>query len=99
MTTYLFKQWLAFFYKSIPRRVFKENWHLLIMDGHGFHVTIWTLEQITKVRLDMVTLHAHISHALSHWMSFASNHSRHLLEKWETLPWWKTTILNQTKLH
>jgi hypothetical protein len=25
MTTYLFKQWLAFFYKSIPRRVFKEN--------------------------------------------------------------------------
>jgi hypothetical protein len=33
------------------------------MDGHGFHVTIQTLE-LVKVGLDIVTLLAHTSHAL-----------------------------------
>jgi hypothetical protein len=41
-----------------------QNQHFFIMDGHGFHVTIKTLEQVVEIMLDMVTLPTHISHAL-----------------------------------
>jgi hypothetical protein len=54
---------LTFFYKSILGGFFPENWLLLILNGHDFHVTIWTLEQIVNVKLNMVTLPTHISHA------------------------------------
>jgi len=36
----------------------------LILDGHGFHITIKALEKAVEVGLSMVTLLAHISHAL-----------------------------------
>jgi hypothetical protein len=39
-TIYLFNQWLSFFYKYVLGRVFQETWHLLILDGHGSHITI-----------------------------------------------------------
>jgi hypothetical protein len=34
------------------------------MDGNGFHITLQALKQVVKVRLDMVTLLIHTSHAL-----------------------------------
>jgi hypothetical protein len=36
----------------------------LILDGHGFHITIQALEKAIEVGLGMVTLLAHTSHAL-----------------------------------
>jgi hypothetical protein len=64
MTIYLLKQWFTFFYRYVPRGVFQENRHLLILDGHGFHVIIQAFEQAIEVGLNMVTLPTHISHAL-----------------------------------
>jgi hypothetical protein len=64
MTTYLFKQWLVFFYNFILRGGFQENQHLLILDGHGFHITIQTLEHVIELGLEMVTLPTHTSYVL-----------------------------------
>jgi len=55
---------VVFFLQIYSKGVSQENQHLLIMDGHGFHVTIQALEQVVKVGVDMVTLLAHTSHAL-----------------------------------
>jgi hypothetical protein len=33
----------SFFCNYVLEGVFKENQHLLIMDGHGFHITIQAL--------------------------------------------------------
>jgi hypothetical protein len=60
MTTYFFKQWLTFFYISIPGTFFKKTY----MDGHGSHVIIQALEQTVELGLDMVTLISHMSHVL-----------------------------------
>jgi hypothetical protein len=43
---------------------FSRESTFLIMDGDGFHVTLQALKQVVKVRLDMVTLLVHTSHAL-----------------------------------
>ncbi len=59
-----FQVMVAFFLQIYSKGVSQENQHLLIMDGHGFHVTIQALEQVVKVGVDMVTLLAHTSHAL-----------------------------------
>jgi hypothetical protein len=64
MIVYLFKRWLAFFYRYVPWGVFQENQCLLILDGHGFHVIIQAFEQAIEVGLNMVTLPTHVSHAL-----------------------------------
>jgi len=37
---------------------------LLILNGHGSHVTLKAIEQTHAFRLDIVTLYRHISHAL-----------------------------------
>jgi hypothetical protein len=59
-----FQVMASFFLQIYSKGVSQENQHLLIMDGHGFHVTIQALEQVVKVGVDMVTLLAHTSHAL-----------------------------------
>jgi hypothetical protein len=40
MTSFLFKEFLSFFKRSIPSGIFLVYWHLLILDGHGSHVTL-----------------------------------------------------------
>jgi hypothetical protein len=37
MTTFLFKKFIYFFNKLIPRGMFFINRHLLILDGHSSH--------------------------------------------------------------
>ncbi len=54
---YLFK-------KYVPSGVFLTNQHLLILDGHGSHVTLETIEQAQDFGLDMITLPSHTSHIL-----------------------------------
>jgi hypothetical protein len=34
-----------YFYKFVPKEVFQQNHHLLILDGYGSHVVIEALKQ------------------------------------------------------
>ncbi len=44
MITYLFKEFLSFFKRLILSGISLTNRHLLILDGHGSHVTLETIE-------------------------------------------------------
>ncbi len=57
MTIFLFKEFKGFF-----KRIIDQD--LLILNGHGSHVTLKAIEQTYAFRLDMVTLQSHISNAL-----------------------------------
>ncbi len=61
MPSYLRK---SCFKRSITGGVSFINKHLLILDGHGNHVTLEAIEQAKDIRLDMLTLPSHTSHAL-----------------------------------
>jgi hypothetical protein len=61
---FLFKEFLSFFKRSILGGVSFTNRHLLIMDGHGNHVTLEAIEHAKNIGLDMITLPFHTSHAL-----------------------------------
>jgi hypothetical protein len=74
MNFFLFKEFLSFFKQSIPSGVVVTNQHLLILNGHGSHVTIRALKQAHEFGLDMISLPAHTSHALQPLDFFALNH-------------------------
>lgn len=52
------------FKSFIPCGIFLTNCHLLIMDGHGSHVTLEAIEQVQQIGLDIITLFFHTSHVL-----------------------------------
>jgi hypothetical protein len=56
--------WVFFYVGMFQGEVIQKNWYFKIVDGHDFHVTIETLEQVVEITLDIVTLPTHISHAL-----------------------------------
>jgi hypothetical protein len=56
-----FQAMVGFFLQIYFRGVFQ---HLLILNEHGFHITIQAPEHVIEVGLDMVTLLTHTSHAL-----------------------------------
>jgi len=60
----MFKIFLSLFNKSILGGMSLSNWHLLILDGHGSHVTLEAIEQVKEFGLNMITLPSHISHSL-----------------------------------
>jgi len=49
MTTFLFKEFLSFFKRSIPNGISLINKHLLIFDDHGSHVTLEAIEQSISI--------------------------------------------------
>jgi hypothetical protein len=55
----LFREFLALFKKSIPSGMSFTNQHLLVLDGHGNHVTLKTIKHAQEVGLDMITLPSH----------------------------------------
>jgi hypothetical protein len=61
---FLVKKFMSFFNKSILGGMSLDNRHLLILDGHGNHVTIETIKHAKEYGLDMITLPSHASHAL-----------------------------------
>jgi len=63
MTAFLFKEFLSFFKRCIPSEISITNKHLFILDGHGFHVTFETIEQVQEFGLNMITLPSHTFHA------------------------------------
>jgi hypothetical protein len=65
MTTFMFKEFMYFFNKSILGGMSLNNRHLLILDGHGSHVTLEPIEQAKEFGLNiLITLPSHTSHAL-----------------------------------
>ncbi len=45
ITSFMFKEFLSFFKRSIPSGISQTNYHLLILNGHGSHVTLEAIEQ------------------------------------------------------
>jgi hypothetical protein len=66
MTGRLFSSWISHFVKSLDSRggISPTNRHLLIMDGHGSHVTLEVVYKAMQIGLDLVTLPSHTSHRL-----------------------------------
>jgi len=52
------------FKKYVPNEKFQTNWHLIILDEHGSHVTLEAIKQSHQFGLDMITFPSHTSHAL-----------------------------------
>jgi hypothetical protein len=63
MINFLFKEFLSFLKHSIPSGISQTNRHLLVLNGHGSHVTLKALKQAMAFGLDMITLPSHTSHA------------------------------------
>jgi hypothetical protein len=59
MIANFFSKILAFFYKSVLDGISQIHCHLLILDGHGSHVTLKTTQQTQEFGLDMVTSPSH----------------------------------------
>ncbi|MCO5581984.1 hypothetical protein L7F22_035873 [Adiantum nelumboides] len=60
----LFQAWIDQFKSTIARDMGFENQHLLILDGHGSHVSLEVVAKAHDARIDIVTLRAHTSHKL-----------------------------------
>ncbi len=60
------------------------NMHLLILDGHGSHVTFEAIEQAKEFGLNMITIHLHTSHAFQPLGVACFNISRPFLKGKET---------------
>ncbi|KAI5069585.1 hypothetical protein GOP47_0015886 [Adiantum capillus-veneris] len=60
----LFKAWLQHFDNAITKSIGKDSRHLLILDGHGSHVSLEVVEQAQAAGIDIMTLPTHTSHKL-----------------------------------
>jgi hypothetical protein len=64
---YLFKSWIRHFVKNVRDcglGISSSCRHLLILDGHGSHVTVDVVKTARSVGLDLLTLPSHTSHAM-----------------------------------
>ena len=66
MTAFLFSAWILHFTTVVQEkyRISQENRHLLILDGHGSHVTLEVVQKAKAEGLDIITLPSHTSHRL-----------------------------------
>ena len=64
ITAKIFLEWLVHFKNNVPGGMFKENQHLLILDGHTSHVTNEAILFGRENRLDILTLPSYCSHEL-----------------------------------
>jgi hypothetical protein len=59
MITFFFTKFLCLFKSPTPSGIYITNKHLLILDGHGSHVTLEAIEQVKKFGgYDYSTSHA-----------------------------------------
>ena len=63
ITSEFFCDWLRF-KSTILRGVNKENKHLLILDGHSFHVSATILDICIQSGIDMMSIPAYTSHRM-----------------------------------
>jgi len=45
MMSFFFKEFLSFLKRSIPKDIFQSKLHLVVLDGHGSHVTLEAIRQ------------------------------------------------------
>ena len=67
ITGHLIKSWIGHFVKNVRDcglHIFPLCRHLLILDGHGLHVTMDVVKVARSVELDLLTLPSHTSHAM-----------------------------------
>ena len=64
MTKELFLSWLFHFAASVPGGILPNNRHLLILDGHGSHMVVQTIDEANNLGIDLLTLPAHTTHRL-----------------------------------
>ena len=66
MIAFLFLTWISRFLSIIGERygISEENRHLLVLDGHGSHVTLEVVQKAKSAGLDIITLPSHTSHRL-----------------------------------
>jgi len=64
MTKELFLNCLCHFVESILGGVSPNSRHLLILDGHGSHMDVQTIEEEEKIGIDLLTLPTHTTHIL-----------------------------------
>ncbi|MCO5567808.1 hypothetical protein L7F22_021504 [Adiantum nelumboides] len=64
MTGELFHAWLEHFDNAIILSIGKSSRHLLILDGHGSHVSMDVVAKAQDSGIDIITLPAHTSHKL-----------------------------------
>lgn len=66
MSSYLFAGWISHFINVLGKRfgISPENRHLLVLDGHGSHVTLDVVVKAKEHGLDVLSLPSHTSHRL-----------------------------------
>jgi hypothetical protein len=67
MIGHFFKSWIGHFVKNVHDcglHISPSCRHLLILDGHGSHVTMDVVKTARSVGLDLLTLPSHTSHAM-----------------------------------
>ena len=66
MTAVLFSTWISRFISILTDRygISHENRHLLLLDGHGSHVTLEVVQKAKSEGLDIITLPSHTNHRL-----------------------------------
>ena len=68
MSGYIFYKWLNHFFRNLELRDGNSQIksHLLILDGHGSHVTLNVILKAREHGLNLLILPSHTSHALQH---------------------------------
>ena len=66
MILFLFNKGISHLICALEKRggISNENRHLLIVDGHNFHVIMEVVVQAMKVGLDVFIIPSHTSHRL-----------------------------------
>jgi hypothetical protein len=64
MTSFLFKEFLSLFKRSILGGSSPNNHHLLILNGHGSHVNLKAIKQVQEFGQDLIMLLSYTSHVL-----------------------------------
>jgi hypothetical protein len=54
MINFLFEIWLYFLKRLVPSAISVTNMHLLVLDGHKFHVILKAIEQAQAFGLNMI---------------------------------------------
>ena len=66
MIGHLFSSWISHFVRVLESHggISSTNQYLLILDGHGSHVTLELVYKVRQIGLDLLTLPFHTSHRL-----------------------------------
>jgi hypothetical protein len=89
----------SFFKDYVLGGISQTNCHLLILDGHGLHVTLEALEQAMTFGLNMISLPLNTSHALQPLNVSCFKPFKAAFKKKRMWLWLEANTKNQTKLH